>query len=116
MTKELQKPITVFVGFQIDTDIDEQVRLYAYLNKLSVSKAYRVLVKAGMRDVPTKQEAMNGIVERLKLEWKMSTYDNPKMTKRSFLMSRDMKMKGKLPEEIVTQIMTQLKDNFDFAR
>jgi len=117
MTKEKQiPPISVFVGFHMPIDLDEQVRLYAYIHKVSISKAYRLIIQEGMKGTPTKEEAIRNIVERLKLDWKVASYDNPNITRKSFCIMKGSKMKGKLSDPLVNEIMNRLVNSFDFAK
>ena len=107
---------TIFTGFKIARKEDERIRMYAFIKQISISRAYRECLYKSISIVPEREEGIQKIIDKLKLDWQMALYDYPFITVKSFCISRSLLLKKSLTEELAKTIMDRLQAEFDFPK
>lgn len=109
-----EKEYTKFIGFNIDPATEEDLRLLAMAQDVSVSQVMRNVIRRWRENDPkgtSRKSFINHIVLRMKNDWervqldKMSTWKSQESRHTNFLKEWQIKFESKLGIELASQII-----------
>ncbi len=89
-----------FTGFHVSEETDACIRLYALKQNIPIAQVHRAITRKWIEDEGLdKENLIQAIAEKMKLDWEKRFFVNPKATKEKFFRQWNLLLKRKVSDQ-----------------